>query len=59
MTPNEDKLILFLREHNNPRVFDMVFDAMLRLIAGESMESIAASHGINWEEVVACRQKKN
>ena len=59
MTPNEDRLIQFLREHNDPRVWDFAFDTMQRLIAGESIESIAASHGVNWEEVAACHQKKN
>ena len=59
MSPKEE-LKQFVATHgDDPRVWAALLDMASRAAAGERMDSIAASYGVNWEEVVACRQKKN
>ena len=60
MTEKDAKIICLIRESKDPdKAMEIALDLATRLLAGKSIESISASHGVNWEEVVACRQKKN
>lgn len=51
MTAREE-LMQFLAEHrDDPRVLNGLLDMARRIVAGESMESIAASYGIKLEDL--------
>ncbi len=53
MTDNERELIRVIRESADPaQAMVMAMDIMLRFIAGEDEQSIAASYGIKLEEVI-------
>lgn len=49
MTDLEIKLITTIRE--NPKAMDIAIDVLTRLNAGESVESIMESYGIEWEGI--------
>ena len=51
MTELEIKIITKIRE--NPKAMDIAIDILTRLNAGESLKSIMASYGVEWEEVQA------
>lgn len=54
MTNNELELIRMIRESADPaKAMVVAVDMMLRIIAGEDAQSIAASYGINLEELVS------
>ena len=47
MTENEKKLIRILREADDPiKAWEVMADILTRCVAGESIESIAASYGL-------------
>lgn len=47
MTENEKKLIRILREADDPtKAWEVTLDMLTRCVAGESLESIAASYGL-------------
>ena len=47
MTKNEKKLIRILREADDPiKAWEVMADILTRCVAGESIESIAASYGL-------------
>ena len=53
MTPKEE-LLQFIASHgDDPRVVAGLLDMAKRTAAGESMESIATSYGVEWEETKA------
>ena len=47
MTENEKNLIRILREADDPiKAWEVMADMLTRCVAGESIESIAASYGL-------------
>lgn len=52
LTRNDRELLrLILTSPNPAETLAVLFDIFQRRAAGESMESIAASYGLDWEEV--------
>ena len=52
LTANEREILGLIRSSSDPsRVLRMFVDIIQRLKSGESKESIAASYGLDWEEV--------
>lgn len=51
MTANEELLQLMKDHRDDPRVLNGLLDMARRIVAGESMESIAASYGIKLEDL--------
>ena len=53
MTPKEE-LRQFMAIHgDDPRVVEALLDMANRMIAGESLDSIAASYGVSLEDIKA------
>ena len=54
MDEHERELIRVIRESKDPaRTMEAAVDTILRLLAGEDFQSIAASYGIKLEEVIS------
>ena len=60
MTEKDAKIIRLIRESKDPeKAMDIALDLLTRLLAGESIESIAASQGFNWEDIKVWHHMKH